>query len=100
MSSWSDLGSGRSEIYIIYTRNKLTIDKPFLEYPDDAWQKIMDLNVRHVFNLTRLLTAKLAKGGSKEDPARVVLISSIDGVRASQTFGPTAAFACKLNPKR
>ena len=70
--------------------------KPFDEYPDEAWQKVMDLNVRHVFNLTKLLTPKLAKAASSGDPARVVNIASTDGVRASQTYGPTAAFACEL----
>lgn len=65
------------------------------EYPDDAWQKIMDLNVRHVFNLTKLLIPKLAKAATQGDPSRVIMIASTDGVRASQSYGPTAAFACK-----
>lgn len=69
---------------------------PFEEYPDTAWQKVMDLNVRGIFNLTKLLLEPLTNGGKAGgvgDPARVVNISSVDGVRASQTFGPTAAFA-------
>jgi len=53
----------------------------------------MDLNVRHVFNLTKLLVPKMSKAATFEDPARVVNIASTDGVRASQTAGPTAAFA-------
>ena len=53
----------------------------------------MDLNVRHVFNLTRLLTPKLSAAAKPFDPARVINIASVDGVRAEQTAGPTAAFA-------
>lgn len=53
----------------------------------------MNLNVRHVFNLTQKCTPLLKAGSRAGDPARVVMIASIDGVRASQTFGPTAAFA-------
>jgi NAD(P)-dependent dehydrogenase (short-subunit alcohol dehydrogenase family) len=66
------------------------------EYPDEAWQKIMDLNVRHVFNLTKLLLPKLKAAAKPGDPARVVIIASTDGVKASQTYGPTASFACTL----
>ena len=55
----------------------------------------MDLNVRHVFNLTKLLVPKLAKAAVHGDPARVINIASTDGVRASQSYGPTAAFACE-----
>lgn len=53
----------------------------------------MDLNVRHIFNLTKLLVPKLEKAAVQGDPARVINISSIDGMRAEQTAGPTAAFA-------
>jgi NAD(P)-dependent dehydrogenase (short-subunit alcohol dehydrogenase family) len=64
------------------------------DYPDEAWQKVMDLNVRHVFNLTKLLLPKLEAAASPGDPARIVNIASNDGVRAMQSYGPTAAFAC------
>ena len=70
-----------------------TYGAPFEEYPDAAWEKVMNLNVRHVFNLTRLLQPELRAAASAEDPARVVNIASIDGIRAVQTMGPTAAFA-------
>jgi NAD(P)-dependent dehydrogenase (short-subunit alcohol dehydrogenase family) len=66
---------------------------PYEDYPDAAWAKVMDLNVRHVFNLTQRLTPLLARAARPGDPSRVVTIASVDGVRATQTAGPTAAFA-------
>ena len=81
------------KLHVLINNAGVTWGAPFEDYPDDAWQKILDLNVRHVFNLTKLLTPKLANAASQGDPARVVLISSADGVRAQQTYGPTAAFA-------
>merc|ERR1712232_1181820 len=68
---------------------------PLEEYPDEAWEKVFNLNVRHLFNLTVQLLPLLAKAADREraDPARVVNISSVDGVRPLQTFGPNAASA-------
>jgi NAD(P)-dependent dehydrogenase (short-subunit alcohol dehydrogenase family) len=80
-------------LHILVNNAGATYGAPFEEYPDDAWEKVMNLNVRHVFNLTRLLQPQLRAGASEEDPGRVVNIASIDGIRALQAAGPTAAFA-------
>lgn len=81
------------KINILINNAGATWGAPLEDYPDEAWEKIMNLNVRHVFNLTKLLIPKMSKAASKDDPARVINIASTDGVRASQTYGPTAAFA-------
>ena len=44
----------------------------FDEYPDSAWQRVMDLNVRGVFNLTQKCAKLLEAAGVHGDPARVV----------------------------
>ena len=80
-------------IHVLINNAGVTWGANYADYPDDAWAKIMDVNVRHLFNLTRLLTPKLERGAKQGDPARVVNIASVDGVRAQQTYGPTAAFA-------
>lgn len=84
---------GVDKLHVLVNNAGATWGAPLLEYPDDAWAKVMDLNVRHIFNLTKLLIPKLEKAAVAGDPARVINISSIDGMRAEQTFGPTAAFA-------
>jgi NAD(P)-dependent dehydrogenase (short-subunit alcohol dehydrogenase family) len=80
-------------LHILVNNAGATYGAPFEEYPDAAWEKVMNLNVRHIFNLTRLLQPELQAASSAEDPARVVNIASIDGIRALQTSGPAAAFA-------
>lgn len=49
-------------------------------FPDKAWDRVLDLNVKGVFHLTRYLTPALAAAATAEDPARVINIGSIDGL--------------------
>lgn len=89
----ADIAKAAPSLSVLINNAGVTWGAPFEEYPDSAWQKIMDLNVRHVFNLTKLLTPMLEQAAKDRDPARVVNIASIDGVRASQSYGNAAAFA-------
>jgi NAD(P)-dependent dehydrogenase (short-subunit alcohol dehydrogenase family) len=45
----------------------------FDDYPDEAWEKVMNLNVRSVFNFTQKLASKLEAAGEIGDPARVLV---------------------------
>lgn len=54
---------------------------PFAEYPESAWDKVFDLNVKSIFFLTRELAPALEKGAQPGDPARVINIGSIDGIK-------------------
>jgi NAD(P)-dependent dehydrogenase (short-subunit alcohol dehydrogenase family) len=61
---------------------------PLADTTDDAFQKVLATNVKAVFNLTRELLPLLKKAGTKDDPARVINIGSIDGlhVPALETY--------------
>jgi NAD(P)-dependent dehydrogenase (short-subunit alcohol dehydrogenase family) len=50
------------------------------EYPDDGFNKVMTLNVKSMFVLTRELLPLLEKAATPDDPARVINIGSIDGI--------------------
>jgi len=89
----TQLKSKEKALHILVNNAGATWGAPYESYPDEAWQKVMDLNVRHVFNLTQQLTPLIEAGSEPNDPGRVINIASVDGVRASQTFGQTAAFA-------
>jgi len=56
---------------------------PFEEYPDEGYDKVMDINVKAIFTLTRDLMPLLKKGASQQNPSRVINIGSIDGLRVS-----------------
>ncbi|WP_334141595.1 SDR family oxidoreductase [Rhabdothermincola sp.] len=57
---------------------------PLAEFPDSAWDRVLDLNVKGVFHLTQALVPSLAAAGSPADPARVINIGSIDGLRVPE----------------
>jgi NAD(P)-dependent dehydrogenase (short-subunit alcohol dehydrogenase family) len=52
---------------------------PIDEFPENGWDKVMDLNVKSLFFLTQKLLPALRKAGSDEDPSRVINIGSING---------------------
>jgi NAD(P)-dependent dehydrogenase (short-subunit alcohol dehydrogenase family) len=54
---------------------------PIEDFPASGWDKVLDLNVKSVFYLTRALLPQLRAAGTHEDPARVINIGSIDGLR-------------------
>ena len=63
---------------------------PIEEFPEAGWDKVMDTNVKGVFFLTQKLLPLLEAGATAEDPARVINIGSVDGIR-SPTF-PTVSY--------
>jgi NAD(P)-dependent dehydrogenase (short-subunit alcohol dehydrogenase family) len=57
---------------------------PLEEFPASGWDRTSHTNVEGVFHLTVGLLGALRAAASAEDPARVVNIGSIDGLRVSE----------------
>lgn len=68
---------------------------PLDEFPENGWDKVMDTNVKGVFFLTQKLLPLLRRSASAEDPARVINIGSIDGIKVpvfeTMSYGPSKA---------
>ncbi len=54
---------------------------PMGKFPFEAWQKVMDVNVAGLFDLTQKLLPMLVAGGTVDDPARVINVASLMGER-------------------
>ena len=54
---------------------------PLEEFPPSGWDRAMHTNLEGVFHLTVSLLPALRAAASEEDPARVVNIGSVDGIR-------------------
>lgn len=52
----------------------------FDEFPESGWDKVMNLNVKSPFFLTKALAGPLRAAASAEHPAKVINIASIDGI--------------------
>ena len=77
-----DLEGGRLDILV--NNAGATWGAPLDDFDDAAWDRVLDLNVKGVFQLTRFLRPALAAAGTHEHPARVVNIGSVDGIRVPQ----------------
>jgi NAD(P)-dependent dehydrogenase (short-subunit alcohol dehydrogenase family) len=53
----------------------------FETFPENSWDKVMNLNLKSPFFLTQALHPALARAASDDRPARVINITSIDGIR-------------------
>ena len=54
---------------------------PFEEFPESGWDKVMNLNLKSPFFLTQALHGALKAAASRDQPAKVINIASIDGIR-------------------
>ncbi|NJR80496.1 SDR family oxidoreductase [Sphingomonas corticis] len=54
---------------------------PFEEFPESGWDKVMNLNVKSPFFLTQALHPALKAAARADRPAKVINITSIDGLR-------------------
>lgn len=52
------------------------------QYSESGWDKVFNTNVKSVFFLTRELLPLLEKAATPADPARVINVGSIDGLKA------------------
>ena len=81
----SEIKSREEKIDVLVNNAGAAWGAAFEEYPDEGYDKVMDINVKAVFTLTRDLMPLLTKDASSEDPSRVINIGSIDGLRVSTT---------------
>ncbi|WP_370324147.1 SDR family oxidoreductase [Euzebya sp.] len=51
------------------------------DYPDEAWDKVLALNLKSPFHLTVACLPLLRAAATAERPARVIAIGSVDGMR-------------------
>ena len=53
----------------------------FDAFPENGWDKVMNLNLKSPFFLTQALAGPLRAAASAERPAKVINVASIDGMR-------------------
>ena len=67
----------------------------FDSFPESGWDKVMDINLKTPFFLTQALHGALKAAATKERPAKVINIASIDGqgVNPLETYSYAASKA-------
>lgn len=64
---------------------------PLGEFPAAGFDKVLNINVRAPFLLTQALLGHLKAGATAEDPARIIMIGSVDGLRVPR--GPNFSYS-------
>lgn len=107
----SEVADREGALHILVNNAGANWAAPLDDFPDAAWDKVIALNVKSVFHLTRALRPLLEAAATPEDPARVINIGSVDGIHvpALDTFSYSASkaavhqlsrvLALKLAPK-
>lgn len=74
-----------STVHILVNNAGATWGAPLEEFPEHAWSKVMSTNVTAPFQLSVALLPALRAAASENDPARILNIGSIDGIRVPAT---------------
>jgi NAD(P)-dependent dehydrogenase (short-subunit alcohol dehydrogenase family) len=75
------IAARESSLDILVNNAGATWGAPLEQFDEAAWERALALNVKGVFHLTKFLLPLLEAAGSPDEPARVINIGSIDGIR-------------------
>ncbi|HJZ68908.1 MAG TPA: SDR family oxidoreductase [Blastocatellia bacterium] len=106
-----DLSEREQALHVLVNNAGAAWGAPLAEYPESGFDKVMDTNVKALFFLTRDLVPLLEKAARPDDPARVINVGSIDGLKVpsveNYAYAPSKAavhhltrvLAVKLGPR-
>ncbi|RBY93844.1 3-oxoacyl-ACP reductase [Blastococcus sp. TBT05-19] len=75
-----EVGKSEQRIDILVNNAGANWGEAFETFPASAWDKVLDLNLKSPFFLTRAFLPLLEAAGAPGEPARVVNVGSIDGL--------------------
>ncbi len=75
-----ELASRVDALDILVNNAGATWGAPLVDYDEAAFERVLSLNVKGVFHLTKFLVPLLQQAGTVDEPARVINIGSIDGI--------------------
>ena len=87
-----DLRTREDALHILVNNAGANWAASYDEFPEPGFRKVLDLNLTALFFLTRDLTPMLEHAATRDDPARVINIGSMDGIHVP-TILPAGTFA-------
>jgi NAD(P)-dependent dehydrogenase (short-subunit alcohol dehydrogenase family) len=87
----AEVGEREGRVHVLVNNAGATWGAPLEDYPAAAWDKVLALNLEAPFFLTRAMLPLLEAAAAPGDPARVVNVGSIDGLRVPPM--PTYAYS-------
>jgi NAD(P)-dependent dehydrogenase (short-subunit alcohol dehydrogenase family) len=89
------VAAAEPKVHVLVNNAGATWGVPITEHDDASWDRVLDLNVKGVFHLTKFLLPQLEAAATDDDPARVINIGSIDGIQVPmlETYSYSASKA-------
>ena len=91
----SEISANEDQLDILVNNAGATWGAAVDDFPEAGWDKVMNINVKSPFFLTQALLPLLDKSASAADPARVIMIGSVDGLNVNElptfSYGPSKA---------
>jgi NAD(P)-dependent dehydrogenase (short-subunit alcohol dehydrogenase family) len=78
----NEIASRETHLDVLVNNAGASWGAPMADYNEAAFERVLALNVKGVFHLTKFLRPLLEATATKENPSRVINIGSIDGLRA------------------
>jgi len=75
-----EIAARESQLDVLVNNAGATWGVPLEQHDDASWDRVIDINVKGVFHLTKFLLPLLQAAGTADDPARVINVGSIDGI--------------------
>lgn len=76
-----EIASREDRLHILINNAGATWGAPMADHDDAAWDRVLSINVKGVFHLTRFLRPLLDAAATDADPSRVINVGSIDGIQ-------------------
>lgn len=77
----AELSQREESLHVLVNNAGVAWGAPMEEFPESGFDKVWDLNVKGLFFLTVRLLPLLRKAATPDDPARVINVGSVDGIR-------------------
>jgi NAD(P)-dependent dehydrogenase (short-subunit alcohol dehydrogenase family) len=91
----ADMAARVDRLDILVNNAGATWGTPLADFDEAAFERVLALNVKGVFHLTKFVVPLLEAAGTQDEPARVINIGSIDGISvpALETYSYSASKA-------
>jgi NAD(P)-dependent dehydrogenase (short-subunit alcohol dehydrogenase family) len=102
----ADRKFGRLDVLVNNVGDFLGIKKPFVETTEDEWQRLYDINLRHIFLVTRAAIPLMQKSGEGGSIVNISTIEAFRGIPKASIYstfkaaitGFTKTMALELGP--
>jgi NAD(P)-dependent dehydrogenase (short-subunit alcohol dehydrogenase family) len=82
----AEVGGVEERVHILVNNAGTNWGAPLAEFPASGWDKVLNLNLKAPFYVTRAFLPLLEAAGTADDPARVINVGSIDGLRVPEFY--------------